>query len=511
MRLCLAGISKSFRGQRALDDVHLCLEAGEIRGLLGPNGSGKSTLVRILAGSLSPDRGAGSVEVDGEPLPLPVSSGTARAAGFRFVHQDLALVERRPVVENLALNRSFMRNRIGLIDWRKERRYAESLLSEFEASFGANDLVADLSGAQRALCAIMRAFEVVGPQMKVLVLDEPTVGLPPRHVELIVSAIKRVASLGISVLFISHSIEESLRTCHTISVLRDGRIVLSTSRSLPNHAEIVEAITGHSARPPAAKPAKPVQAGIDAALVVHRLRSQVVEGIDLVLHRSEICGIVGDVNSGAAEVLPALYGATAANADSMVLHGRRIVRITPRECRRGGMVYIPADRRREALLQGLTVRENIIGGDSSGLAPRGIIRLARERAYTEELIIRIGITPPHSERLVDHLSGGNQQKTILARTFRLNPLVMLLQEPTQGVDVGAREEIAALIRGAAGLGIALLVNSTEVAELVRLCHRVIVLRHGRQVATLTGEDITLGGLRRLIHDDRPPTDARADL
>ena len=501
-RLRVTGISKSFPGQRALDDVSLKLAPGEVRGLLGANGSGKSTLVKVLAGVYTPDRSADAeVVIDGQQLPLPLAATTAKRAGLRFVHQDLALIERRPVLENVALDRPFLRNRFGLIDWKAERRLAEQLLEEFEVSFGVDELVAHLSPAQRTLVAIVRAFDLAGGGMRVLVLDEPTAGLPSHEVDLIFSTIERVSRRGVAVIFVSHSIKELMEVCRTVTVLRDGRLSLDARTADVTPGEVVQAITG---RVPSSNrtqaPDERTSGGQSVALSVAGLSSATVRDFGITLEGGEICGIAGNLDSGASEVLPALYGAEPGSVRSLTVGERAVSRLTPRSCRRAGLAYVPPDRLREGLLQGLTVRENIVGGDFSGISRHGILMSNRERDLVQELVDRFDIQPPRPNRPVDKLSGGNQQKTLLARWFRLEPRVLLLQEPTQGVDIGARDEIADQIRGAASKGCSVLVSSTDEAELARLCDRVIIMRAGKAVLTLKREQLSLEAIRHAIHD-----------
>ena len=499
-RLQVEHISKTFPGQRALTDVSLSLAPGEVRGLLGANGSGKSTLIKILAGVYSPDPRAGAIAIDGDPQPLPISSHAITAAGVRFVHQDLGLVDRRPVVENLALGRPFMRNRVGLIDWRAERRAARTLLDEFDVRFHVDDLVAQLSRAERALVAIIRAFNArVG--MKVLVLDEPTVGLPPHEVDLVLATVRRVSARGISVLFVSHSIQDVKDVCQTLTVLRDGETTLDTRVESASTADIIEAITGveHAASAEAEAPVRHTVADGEVALRVRGLRTGAIHDFDLDLNRGEICGIAGDLDSGSVEVLPALYGDLPAEVDEVELDRKRLRRLSPRACRRAGIIYLPADRPQEAVLHGMTVRENILGGDLAAISSYSLLRLGRERELAKRIAGEFNIKPSDPERVIEQLSGGNQQKTILARWLRLKPPVLLLQEPTQGVDVGARDEIAAKIWAATKLGAAVLVNSTDMPELARLCHRVLVLRDGQVATTLHGDSLTVPNLRHAIH------------
>ncbi len=499
-RLRIEDLSKTFPGQRALDRVSLEIRPGEVRGLLGANGSGKSTLIKVLAGVYAPDSGSGSIQIDGEPLPLPVTQNAVLRSGLRFVHQNLGLIERRPVVENIALGRPFRRNRFGLIDWETERREAQRLMDEFEVKFDVDELVANLTRAEQALTAIMRAFDVTGEEMKMLVLDEPTVGLPNHEVELVLDTVKRVCERGIAVLFVSHSMDEVMAACNSVTVLRDGAVTLDCSTVGLSRDQVIEAITG---LPPAQADKFPTPPPVldegEAALRVRGLRSLSVKDLDLDVRAGEIVGIAGELDSGSVEVLPALYGHFPATAERIEVQGAQVGRLTPRRCRKAGMTYIPADRQAESALTGLTVRENLVAGDTDVVQVGPLLRLGRERSLAKELVKRYHVNPPIPERNFDQLSGGNQQKVVLARWMRLKPQVMLLQEPTQGVDVGARDEIAADILQAAGLGAAVLINTADLAWLVKVCSRVLVMHGGSVVVALERESVTVDAVKRAIH------------
>jgi ribose transport system ATP-binding protein len=504
-RLRVQDLSKTFPGQRALDGVSLDLQPGEVKGLLGANGSGKSTLIKILAGVYAPDSSSGGIEIDGEQLPLPVTQHAVLRSGLRFVHQNLGLVERRPVVENIALGRPFLRNRLGLIDWPAERRAAQRLMDEFEVKFRFDELVANLTRAEQALTAIMRAFDVTGEEMQILVLDEPTVGLPNHEVELVLDTVRRVCQRGIAVLFVSHSMDEVMAACHSVTVLRDGRVTLDSSTNAVTRDQVIEAITGlppaQAARIPAAPPV--IDEG-QAALRVRGLRSLSVDSLDLDVRAGEIVGIAGELDSGSVEVLPALYGHFPASADRVEVHGAPVGRMSPRRCRKAGMTYVPADRQAESALTGLTVRENLVGGDTDAVQSGPLLRLARERSLAKELVKRYNVRPPLPERNFDQLSGGNQQKVVLARWMRLKPQVMLLQEPTQGVDVGARDEIAADILQTARLGAAILIITADLPWLVKVCSRVLVMHSGAVVVSLERESVTVAAVKRAIHYQEDP-------
>lgn len=467
MRLALTGISKAFGADRVLADVSLQVAAGEVRGLLGANGSGKSTLIKILAGVHAPARGSGAIAIDGVALPMPVPPHAARAAGLRFVHQDLALVDRRPVYENLALGRPFVRNRLGLLDWRAERRHAAALLRELGATFGPDELVGTLSRVDQAVVAIGRAL-ADGGALKALVLDEPTAGLPAAERALVREAIARLSRRGVAVLLVSHSLDEVLAACDTVTVLRDGCVVLDGAARADRRDTIVSAIAGK----PGPSRERQRATGSPVSLDVRGLCSGPLRAFGVRVHAGEICGVAGQRDTGADRLLPALYGALPARFERVAVTGRPLAELTPRACRRAGMTYLPPDRRREGLFPGMNVREHI-----TGVAPL-LIRVRAERAATRPLVERLSL-PPDGERPIDRLSGGNQQKAVLARCLRAEPSVLLLQEPLTGIDLGTRAVVRHALDAAADAGAAVLVHSPDEAELAELCDRVIALEAGR--------------------------------
>jgi ribose transport system ATP-binding protein len=501
-RLAIEQISKTFPGQRALDQVSIALRPGEVRGLLGANGSGKSTLVKILAGVHAPDSGSGGIAIDGEQLPLPVVPSRLPDLGMCFVHQDLGLVERRPVLENLTYGRPFLRNRIGLIDWRRERERATALLERFDASFGLDDLVATLSRAQQAMVAIMRAFDLGGERMRVLVLDEPTVGLPPAGVDQLLETVRSVAASGVSVVYVSHALDEVERMCDTVSVLRDGRVILDAATAELDRDAIVEAITGHVPAAAGADHEELASAAQDgaAALDVRGLVTNTLRGIDIQVRRGEIVGVVGDLDSGANEVLPGIYGDLGAEHAVLAVGGNPIERHSPRGLRLAGAGYVPGDRAGSGLLSGLTVRENITCADLREFSVGPLLHRRRERSLALRLIEAFGIRPAWTENRIETLSGGNQQKAVLARWLHGGPPVLLIDEPTQGVDIGAKADIHREIHAGAAGGSAFLIHSSELDELVDLCDRVIVLQRGRAVRSLGGERLSVAEIRHAMFE-----------
>jgi ribose transport system ATP-binding protein len=484
--LSVSKLSKTFVGQRVLADVDLELSAGEVHGLIGQNGSGKSTLIKVLAGYYSPDPG-GVVRVGGRAL-TPGSPAASDACGLRFVHQDLGLVESLDAVENLALGPGYARTRLGLIRWSRERRDAEEALGRLGHDIDVTRPVGQLPMASRTAIAVARALSSRSGEPKVVVLDEPTASLPAHETQLLFDLVRRVSGLGVAVVFVSHRLDEVIATCSRVSVLRNGAMVACRGIHGITAADMVEMMTGQRIGRYDTPAARAIEVGA-AKLVVEGLSTATIHGISFDVGAGEIVGIAGITGSGREEVAPAIFGGLPRGGTVSV--SRHLVPPQrPDRSIAAGIGLVPADRHANAVFADAAVRENISVVNLSALAPRGVIRTRREQAEVRGWLRKMDVRPPDPERMIATLSGGNQQKVILARWLRQNPQVLILDEPTQGVDVGAKAEIHALVDAAAAAGAAVLVASTESEELARLCGRVLVLRNGRMAAWLEGSQIS---------------------
>jgi ribose transport system ATP-binding protein len=483
--LSVSNLSKTFFGQRVLSAVDLALDAGEVHGLIGQNGSGKSTLIKVLAGYHTPDPG-GEVLVDGTAL-APGSPAASDACGLRFVHQDLGLVESLDAVENLALGPGYAKTRLGLIRWSSERRDAEEALGRLGHDIDVTRPVGRLPMASRTAIAVARALSPRSGTPKVVVLDEPTASLPAHEAQLLFDLVRRVSGMGVAVVLVSHRLDEVIATCSRVSVLRDGAMVACREVDGLTTADMVEMMIGH--RVDLDTP-DPQAAEVGAAkLVVEGLTTTTIHGISFDVGAGEIVGIAGITGSGREEVAPALFGGLSRGGTVSV--SRQLVPPQrPDRSIAAGIGLVPADRHANAVFADATVRENTSVVNLAALAPRGLVRTRRELAEVSSWLRKIDVRPPDPERIIATLSGGNQQKVILARWLRQNPRVLILDEPTQGVDVGAKAEIHALLDAAATAGTAVLVASTESEELARLCRRVLVLRNGTVAARLEGSQIS---------------------
>jgi ribose transport system ATP-binding protein len=475
----IRGLSKTFPGQRALIEFDLRLAAGEIRALVGQNGCGKSTVVKILAGFHAPDPGS-EVLVGGEPMSLG-TLGAGESAGLRFVHQDLGLVEAISTVENMALGHGYSTSH-GRIRWRQETAAAHAALSRLGYDIDVRAPVSTLGVSERTAVAIARALSPRRTPARVLVLDEPTAALPWAEVDRLFALIRTIRMSGVAVLFVSHHLPEVFGLADSVTVMRDGRLVTTRPVAGLDEPSLIELMIGR--RPEHAGPGTgEPQPDSAPALIGRDLSGKVVRDLDLSLQAGEIVGVAGITGSGREEIAGLLFGA-ASRGGQLHVAGREIPAQRPDLAMSAGIGFVPAERHRNAAFLGATIRENItIVGPQANLVS-GFLRKGRERADVAVWLDRLQVRPPHSELQLEKLSGGNQQKVILARWLRQEPRVLLLDEPTQGVDVGAKADIHVLIEQAAAGGAAVLVASTDNEELARLCSRVLIIKNGRVGAEL---------------------------
>jgi ribose transport system ATP-binding protein len=489
----IAGLSKSFPGTRALHEVDLDIEPGEVHALVGQNGSGKSTLIKLLAGFHSPEDGA-RVRVAGDEVRLG-SATAARAAGFRFVHQDLALVGTLNVVENLALTSGFVTGFGGRIRWAEERERARTML----ASLGFDDIdvrrpVADLTAAQRTVVAIARALWDSDDSARILVLDEPTATLPRAEVEHLFAAIQGVQRRGIGVLYVSHRLDEVFSIASRVTVLRDGLKVGTFDTATLDENKLISLMLG-TAVLRAVGGAGGRQG--ECVLVARDICGSVLAGIDFEAYAGEVVGFAGLTGSGREELLPMLFGAMP-RSGTVTVRGYQIRSGHSRDAITAGVSLVPADRLRQGGIFDMSLAKNMTLTDLRPVSRRfGAISRRSERGEVMEWLTRLDVRPPNPDLKLATLSGGNQQKIVIAKWLRRKPKVLLLDELTQGVDVGAKAAIHTLVRAAASEGATVILASSDDEEICDLCDRVYVLRDGVITAELEQESLSADELGRL--------------
>ncbi len=491
--LQVSGMSKTFPGLKALDDVALEVRSGEIVAVLGHNGSGKSTLVKILAGVYSADPGS-LVEVrDAEGQ---LVSGPSARDELHFIHQDLGLTDILTTVENLGLSHPTRRRGLFPVRGQAERRHAQRLIARFGARFDVTLPVGRLSPAQRAIVAIARAMDDWTRPDNVLILDEPTTALHGDEVKVLFEAVRRVAASGAGVVFISHRLDEVFQLADRVVVLRDGRVVAEEPTSRLDHDAIVALIAGRAVAELSSTretgPGQPV-------LEVAGISSEELREFSLTLRGGEILGIGGILGSGREQLGPMLFGARHRSGGRVEIAGEVLVADNTVAAIEAGMAYVPADRRRDGAVMEMSVRENLTLPAMRPLRRAfGRLDTRAERTETSGWMGTVGLRPPNPEQPLKLFSGGNQQKIVLAKWLRVRPRVLLLDEPTQGVDVGAKAAIYELILAARDEGSGVLLCSSDTKELVTLCDRVLVLKDGRVVSEVPRELLTE---ERLVRDE----------
>lgn len=495
--LSLRNVSKTFGQTTVLHSVDLDIRAGEIRGLVGENGSGKSTLIKILAGFYEPDPGA-EVAIRGTEVALPMDPVVSRDLGLSFVHQDLALVPSLSVTENMTVA-SLTDGRI-TVHPRREIAATRAALDRYGLDIDPRRAVSSLTPLQRAMIAIVRAIEGMRAtqdrgEASLLVLDEPTVFLPKSDRATLFDLARQHTAVGGSVLFVSHDLEECLEVTDQISVLRDGYLQGTVTSGSVNRAEIIRMMVGknldlQSHREDAAGERGPT------VLQTADARGGSVDGIDLSLARGEVVGITGLLGSGFEDVPYLLAGAIRDAGGTITLDGvtHPLARFQPANAVLAGLALVPGDRARDGSVVSLSVLDNISVQSlrryrgALGIDWGAIGRMARE------LVLQYDVRPPKTEVRYGTLSGGNQQKVMLAKWLHTEPKVLVLHEPTQGVDVGAREQIFSIIREGARNGAAVLCASADQEQLALVCDRVLIMRDGRIAAELVGSQVTKAGI-----------------
>lgn len=462
------GLTKTFGPTTALAGVDLAIHAGEVVAVVGHNGSGKSTLVKVLAGFHSLDGGR-------------VDPGTAE---MRFIHQDLGLVGSLSTVENLALGTEGH-------PWRRlrkaeERREARELVRRFGVDVDVDAPIEVLSPAERTIVAIARALRGWDEQRDVvLVLDEPTAALHGPEVEQLMAVVRAVAGRGAGVLFISHRLDEVLDVADTIVALRNGRVVGNLRRDEADYRRLVELVAGQAVEDLERRPSDPGE----PVLQVRDLAGGGIRHFDATVRAGEVVGLAGILGSGRDEVCAAIFGGGARTAGVVTVGGKEIGDI--RDSIRRGVAFVPGDRHRHGAVMSMTAVENLVSVLVPGEAsPWRRVRRNREAREAARWFGACEVVPARPEMELINFSGGNQQKVVLAKWLRTRPRLLLLEEPTQGVDVGARAAIHRLILDAARQGAAVLVASSETKELAQLCDRVLVLADGVVAGQLSGAELT---------------------
>jgi ABC-type sugar transport system ATPase subunit len=481
------GISKRFGGIQALEDVDLSLYAGEVMALAGENGAGKSTLIKILAGAYQKD--AGEILLDGQPIEIH-SPADAERLGIAVIYQEFNLTPNQTVAENVFLRdpkrRAGLLGRLNLIDKAARREATAELLAQVGSDVDPDTRVATLSVAHQQLTEIAKALAL---NARILIMDEPTSTLPDDEVDTLFGIVQQLKARGIAVVFVSHRLEETRRIADRVTILRDGRNAGDGLVADTPDAEIISRMVGRVID--ALYPKTETQPG-ETVLSVRGLgRARVLKDISFDLRRGEVLGLSGLVGAGRTEIARCIFGADRYDRGTITLDGEPVVIRSPQQAVRLGIGYVPEDRKLQGLFQSMTIRDNIAmsvigqmtrtGGLVDRAAVKGVVI-----AYRDRLQVR----PPDIEALVGRLSGGNQQKVALAKWLALRPKVLILDEPTRGIDVGAKAEVHALIDELAHEGIGIILISSELPEVLNMSDRILVVADGEIVGELARDQAT---------------------
>lgn len=484
----LRGLRKAYPGVVALEHVDLAVAPGEVIGLVGKNGAGKSTLIRVLAGAVRPD--AGVILLDGRPVTIH-GPHHANSLGLSFVHQELTDAPNLSVAENVELGLGYPRRLGAFVDWRSLRRRTREILERLQADIDPAARVGDLGIAQRRLVMIARGMAA---QMRLLLLDEPTASLTAQEVEHLHEVVASLASEGVAVVYVSHRLDEIFEITKRVVVMRDARVVADVPTAAIDRSELIAHVSGSAVGKADAQRRVRGSPGSEELLrVVGITLPSVVEDVSFALRRGELLGIAGLIGAGRTELARLIYGADRRAAGRIFVNGREVDIRSPRDALEAGIVLLPEDRRHQGAVLRFSIRKN------TTLAALPKFRLApplptpssrREREATRALMARLAMAAAHEEQLVSSLSGGTQQKVVLAKWLEHGAEVFIFDEPTHGIDIEAKAEIYELMQELAAEGKGVIFISSEFAELVAVCHRVLVLSSGRITDELVGDEIT---------------------
>ena len=482
-------ISKSFPGVKALEDVSLHLRGGEVFALVGENGAGKSTLIKILSGLYSND--SGEMIMDGKPVQFR-GPKDAIDMGINTIYQETSLVQDISVAENIFLGRQpTLRGR--RIDWKTMTESAREILNNLSIHLSPTALVADLSAAQQQLVEIAKAFS---RDAKIIIMDEPTASITEEDTENLFNIIRKIVKSGTAIIYISHRLKEIFQIADRVKVLRDGKTIKTISVHETNEKEIVKYMVGRDIGNLFGE--KSYMSKENVILEVRHLTKRgVFQDINFELREGEILGFSGLVGAGRSEIVRALFGLDEIDSGQIILHGKKLHIRSTADVIKHGIAFVSEDRRLESIIQGFTVKENItILLLKQVLGALRLIDSKKESSLASRYVEEFNIKTPSLDQLVMNLSGGNQQKVALAKCLSTNPKILILDEPTKGIDVGAKKEIHTLIKELANRGVAIVLVSSELPEIIGMCHRAVVIREGKLVKVFKKEEFTE---EKLIH------------
>jgi rhamnose transport system ATP-binding protein len=477
----LRGITKTYGGVHALSDVSFEITRGEVHALVGENGAGKSTLVKILTGVIQSDDGV--VLFDGEERRIPTPQA-AHQLGIVAMYQEPTVFQDLTVAENVFAGRH-PRTPLHTVAWREMQTQASRILHDLGVDFGAETPVRGLSVADRQLLEIAKALS---SNARLLIMDEPTAALSPHEVESLFATVRGLRDRGVVIVFISHRLEEVTEIADTVTVLRDGAHVATRPAAELSHAEIIRLMVGRSLD--ALFPKEAAEIGDVVFKAESLTRRGVFSNVSFDLRRGEIVGLAGFVGSGRTEVARAIFGIDRLDSGALTIEGRPFRPRSPRAAMRRGLAYLPEDRLNQGLVQPMSIAQNTSMAVLPTLTPGGLLRPRRERGLARRFMEQLRIRATSVAQVVRSLSGGNQQKVVLSKWLAADPRVLILDEPTHGVDVGTKADVHRTISGLASKGLTILLISSELLEVLGMSDRVLVMREGRLVAELSRDEAT---------------------
>ncbi len=489
----MKNVNKTFPGVKALTDVSFKLRKGEVNALMGENGAGKSTLIKVLTGVYEMDEG--EVYIEGKPVVIK-SPQDAQKHGISTVYQEVNLCANLTVAENLYADREPMK--FGLIDWKTMNRKSQELLAGLDINIDVTKVLSNYSIAIQQMVAIARAVDM---DCKVLILDEPTSSLDDQEVEKLFMLMERLKKKGVGIVFVTHFLEQVYRITEHITVLRNGTLVGEYETENLPRVELVAKMMGKSFDDLAdiknenASNVKDNEVILDAKELGH---TGTIKPFNLVMHKGEVIGLAGLLGSGRSELVRSIYGADRADTGTLDFKGQKVLIGAPIDAIKHGMAYLPEDRKEEGIIADLSVRENIIIALQAKRGVFNLISRKEQEEFADKYIDAIQIKTASRETLIKQLSGGNQQKVIIARWLLTQPDFLILDEPTRGIDVGTKTEIQKLVLKLASEGMTVMFISSEIEEMIRTCSRMIVMRDGRKVGELDENELDQMSIMKAI-------------
>ncbi len=477
--LTLKNITKEFPGVKALDDVTINIERGTIHGLVGENGAGKSTLIKVLAGIYQPNKG--EIILDGKPCRFN-SPIEARRAGISVVHQEIKLAEPLSVAENMFLGNVQLKN--GLVDWKGMRRRAREIVEDLGMDIDINAQVSSLTVAKKQIVEIMHA---INNNSRILIMDEPSAVLTDRELEVMFRIVKQLRDEGITIIYISHRLDEIFGLCSNVSVLRDGRHIDTIPVASVDRQGLINMMVGREMGQEYPKEVGNVGGTI---LEVKNLSRGILQDISFEVKSGEVFGISGLVGAGRTELARAILGIDKPESGEVYVRGKKVHYRTFADAIRDGLGLIPEDRKLQGLVQIMSVKRNTTLVNMKRVLRAGVISSSLEEKLSKEYADKLHVVTPSMETEVQYLSGGNQQKVVIAKWLFQNSEILFLDEPTRGIDVGAKAEIYRLINRMAKEGKTIIMISSEMPELLGMCDRIMVMHEGHKMGELNAAEAT---------------------